>query len=390
MYLYIELWKAKEAWLKLTTEERKTKLNQLLQLAKQHPIEGVIPYSFHNVGDVTLLDGIIERPVIVSDHVARPTGFHYAAAWMVPTRELIKQFENRVESLGWWWEYFEQQNAWGVMDREATVGDMINPGQAPAQDSFEGKRAGEERGDHCWCPAGSFKMGFEGTDVVLSRGFWMGKYLVTQELYKSVMGENPSGFLGPRVPVDSVGRTEVTEFCEKLTKKERAAGHLPANWKYNLATEAQWEYSARAGTNTVYPWGNDAGKADEYSWHIGNSGFTTHPVGQKKPNAWGLYDVLGNALEWCRDAWVDKYPGGKDPEIAEKDLPPRPDQSKPPFWVCRGGGWFIPPQVTPQVRVRLGSGDRGYLLGFRVAIVRADQQIAHSTSYGQAKPSENP
>src|SRR5215467_11489812 len=138
MYLYIELWKAREAWIKLTNADRQARINQLLELAQQHPIEGVVPFSFHNVGDVTLFDGVTERPVIVSDQVARPTGFHYAAAWMVPTKDLIKQFEKRVESLGWWWDYFEQNNAWGVMDREATVGDMINAGQVPSSDSFEG------------------------------------------------------------------------------------------------------------------------------------------------------------------------------------------------------------------------------------------------------------
>ena len=126
MYLYIELWSAKEAWLKLTTAERQAKLTELLTLAQQHPIEGVVPFSFRSAGPVTLFDGIVERPVIVSNEVARPTGFHYAAAWMVPTREMIKQFEDRVEGLGWWWDYFEQKNAWGVMDREATVNDMIS------------------------------------------------------------------------------------------------------------------------------------------------------------------------------------------------------------------------------------------------------------------------
>jgi len=125
MYLYIELWKPKEAWLKLTREERKAKIDELLQEAKTHPITGVIPFSFKQVGDVFLLDGVTEQPVVIDSAVARPTGYRYAAAWMIPTRELISKFEKRVENLGWWFDYFEQKNAWGEMNREATVADML-------------------------------------------------------------------------------------------------------------------------------------------------------------------------------------------------------------------------------------------------------------------------
>ena len=130
MYLYIELWSAKEAWVKLTSAERKAKIDQLLQEAKLHPITGVIPFSFRQAGGVYLFDGVTEQPVIVSEAVARPTGYRYAAAWMVPTLELIRQFEKRIDNLGWWFEYFDQKNAWGVMDVQATVGDMMNAGQA--------------------------------------------------------------------------------------------------------------------------------------------------------------------------------------------------------------------------------------------------------------------
>jgi formylglycine-generating enzyme required for sulfatase activity len=371
MYLYIELWKAKDAWLKLTSTQRKAKLEQLLLLAQQHPITGVIPFSFRPDGNKYVFDGVTERPVIISDAVARPTRFHYAAAWMVPTRDLIKQFEDRVESLGWWFEYFDQQNAWGVMDVKATVGDMVSGGQSAPTGSFEGSRPGEERNQFCWCPPGTFQMGFEGTSVTLSHGFWMGKYLVTQEKYQSVMGENPSGFVGPSLPVESVGRLQILAFCQRLTEIERAAGRLPEDWKYRLPTEAQWEYASRAGTTTAYAWSDDAKQADDYSWNIGNSGFMTHPVGQKKPNQWGLYDTLGNTLEWCRDAWHDKYPGGIDPEVTEENIPVRPGESESSFYVCRGGGWFLPPSFTPRVRIRLGPGDQSYLLGFRVAIVKS-------------------
>lgn len=371
MYLYIELWKAKEAWLKLTPDERKAKLDELLAEAKAHPITGVIPFSFKKVGDVYLLDGVTEQPIVIDPSVARPPDFRYAAAWMIPSKELIAKFEERVENLGWWWEYFEQENAWGEMNVMATVGDMIHWEGQHTTDPFEGSKAGEERGRYCWCPPGKLKMGFEGTDVTLTQGFWMGKYPVTQEEFNEVMGYNPSGFRGPSLPAESVDREAIVSFCEELTRRERGAGKLPEGWEYRLPTEAQWEYAARAGTSTAYSWGDDEKKADDYAWHINNSGFRTHPVGEKKPNPWGLYDTLGNVLEWCRDAWMERYPGGVDPEVKKSDVPKRPGESETPFWVCRGGGWFIPAAVTPRVRVRLGSGDQGYLLGFRVAIVRS-------------------
>lgn len=235
---------------------------------------------------------------------------------------------------------------------------------------FEGNNAGEERAQFCWCPPGRFEMGYDAQEVTLTHGFWMGKYPVTQGIYQFIMGENPSAFMGPLLPVESVNRAQVTGFCRALTKLEHGAGRLPGDWEYGLPTEAQWEYACRAGTNTVFPWGDDPSLADEFSWHIGNAGFMTHPVGEKKPNRWGLYDMLGNTLEWCRDSWAERYRGGVDPEMTERIASEGPRNAGSPFWVSRGGGWIIPPSVTARDRIRLGGGDQGYLLGFRVAIIR--------------------
>ena len=131
MYLYVELWKPKEAWLKLSTSERQAKIDQLLQEARQHPITGVIPFSFKQVGDAFLLDGVTEQPIVIDEAVARPTGFRWASAYMIPTKDLIRKFEQRVENLGWWFEYFDQKNAWGEMNVLATVGDMIGAPLSP-------------------------------------------------------------------------------------------------------------------------------------------------------------------------------------------------------------------------------------------------------------------
>jgi formylglycine-generating enzyme required for sulfatase activity len=245
---------------------------------------------------------------------------------------------------------------------------------------FEGLRAGEERGLLCWCPPGTFKMGpadgppaaSPAARVTLSHGFWIGKFLVTQAEYQYVTGENPSGFRGPSLPVETVEKLQAEAFCRKLTRLERDAGQIPAGWEYRLPTEAQWEYACRAGTTTAYSWGDDVTLIDEYAWYGANSGDKTHPVGQKKPNPWGLYDMHGNCIEWCRDAWQDKLKGGTDPEVTKESLPPRPGRSDRPFWVCRGGSWQYPQpeRLRSANRERLGPVDRSYLIGFRLALVQ--------------------
>jgi len=130
-------------------------------------------------------------------------------------------------------------------------------------------------------------------DVTLTKPFYMGIYEVTQEQYEAVMGKNPSSIKGPNNPVNRVSWDNAVEFCKRLSAKTGKKAALP--------TEAQWEYACRAGTKTEFFFGNDAEKMDRYAWFDKNSGDRTHPVGQKKPNPWGLYDIYGNVFEWCQD-----------------------------------------------------------------------------------------
>jgi len=152
--------------------------------------------------------------------------------------------------------------------------------------------------------------------VQLTKGFWMGKYEVTQEQWKTMMGNNPSQFKQPQNPVEQVSWKDALEFCRK------AGGRLPS--------EAEWEYACRAGTTTKYSSGDSEGDLDAIGWHKGNSGAQSHPVGQKAANAWGLYDMNGNVSEWCQD-WRGNYSGS-----AVID-PVGPSSGQYP--VVRGGSW---------------------------------------------------
>jgi len=157
-------------------------------------------------------------------------------------------------------------------------------------------------------PAGTFTMGEgdEAHDVTLAKPFKMGVHEVTQAQYEQVMGHNPSASKGADNPVEKVSWEDAVEFCHKLSEfpAEKAAGNV-----YRLPTEADWEFACRIGTTTKYSFGDDESELGSYAWFADNSSGKTHPVGDKLPNAWGLYDMYGNVWEWCSHSYVD-YPSG--------------------------------------------------------------------------------
>ncbi len=131
--------------------------------------------------------------------------------------------------------------------------------------------------------------------VQITKAFEIGKYEVTQAQYQAVMGSNPSTIKGDNRPVETVSKNEAHDFLAKLNAQNDG-------YKYRLPTEAEWEYAARAGAA-------QPASLDEVAWYAANSGDETHPVGQKKPNAWGLYDMLGNVREWVEDQYARDYYG---------------------------------------------------------------------------------
>lgn len=174
-----------------------------------------------------------------------------------------------------------------------------------------------------WIPGGCFLMGSpedepgrgghgEGEGPlheVCLEGFWMGKYEVTQGQWQQIMGENPSYHTAEKVgmdtanhPVEMISWDAVQEFILKLN--EKAGTNV-----FRLSSEAEWEYASRAGTQTAYSFGDDVTTLREYAWFGENSGGKSHPVGQLKPNAYGLYDMHGNVYEWTADPWHSNYDG---------------------------------------------------------------------------------
>ncbi len=203
------------------------------------------------------------------------------------------------------------------------------------------------------------------TLVTLSRGFWIGQYEVTQGEYLAVTGTNPSEFPGDLSrPVSTVSWPDATNYCWLLTERELAAGRIPAGTRYRLPTEAEWECAARAGTSTRYSYGDDPDDKDlaSYAWTTGNANFSVHPVGQKLPNRWGLYDMYGNVWEWTQD-WLGPLPGG-----AVTD--PQGPTSNEIGWKVTRGGSFDQGPYRSATRYFFGNHPalKDWNLGFRVVL----------------------
>ena len=209
-------------------------------------------------------------------------------------------------------------------------------------------------------PAGEFPMGSRDKEkdetpvhqVRISSAFYLGKYEVKQAQWQAVMGNNPSRFSNdPNRPVEQVSWEEVQQFIGQLNSREGSN-------TYRLPTEAEWEYAARAGTTTAYSFGEDVGQLGTYAWYSENSGGTTHPVGQKARNAWGLHDMHGNVWEWMQD-WYGAYAADavRDPQGPASGL----------YRVIRGGSWGYDARYCRSAsRFDAAPGNRYGTLGFRL------------------------
>jgi len=263
-------------------------------------------------------------------------------------------------------------------------------------DSFVGSKAGDEREvagvKLCWCPAGRFIMGSppdeperrpdeNQVEVTLTKGFWMGKYELTQGQWKRLMGKLPGevteeGGDGDDFPVYNVNYSEAETLCQKLTELVHQSGDLAVDWEFRLPTEAQWEYACRAGTTTATSFGDKLSNTQANFQGKPYNGAEKGPslnratrVGSYPANAWGLHDMHGNQFEWCRDWYHEKLPGGTDPDLSSIKGSRNRDGTY--SRVRRGGafcddGW----PCRSASRLRFEPERRYDHIGFRIAAVQ--------------------
>jgi formylglycine-generating enzyme required for sulfatase activity len=230
-------------------------------------------------------------------------------------------------------------------------------------------------------PPGTFLMGSPDSDewawgnekpqhqVTISKPFLLANHPVTQGQYRAVTGQSPSHFKGSDdLPVECVSWNDAIAFCNMLSEREGLkpyyrsdAGEPLGGDGYRLPTEAEWEYACRAGTKTRYSFGDNAARLGEYAWYRDNSDGQSHPVGQKKPNDFGLYDIHGNVWEWCLDSYKAKF--YRHPQVPDPWC-----SSGASVRVIRGGSWSVIPRGARSAFRNGGTPDaRDFNLGFRLA-----------------------
>ena len=251
--------------------------------------------------------------------------------------------------------------------------------QATGMDRFEAivhvTRGDQPVAAHLWMealrlidvPAGSFLMGGKGRlrEIVVENPFRLGSLLVTQGAWASLMKGNPSYFQGdPNRPVEKVSWKDLRRqngFLERLNRATEGA--RPDGWVFRLPSEAEWECACRAGTMTVWPFGDNGGELDRHGWCGANAQGRTHPVGLKDPNPWGFWDMHGNVMEWCEDTWHPSLEGA--PSCAKAWV----EGGHPDRHVVRGGSYAHDEACAePSARHGIASDAKDMFFGCRLAL----------------------
>ena len=198
--------------------------------------------------------------------------------------------------------------------------------------------------------------------VTIAYNFSVARYEIPQNLWEAVMGSNPSKWKGPRNSVEMLSFAEAQDFCHKTTLLMRQATLIKGNQYIRLPSEAEWEYFARAGTQTTYSFGDAVDKINDYGWHNGNAAGNDPPVGAKKPNPWGLYDIHGYLWEWCLDTGHNNY--NQSPSDGSAWI-----TAKSKTRIARGGSWKDKPlKLTSSFRFIVPVDHKDDALGLRCVL----------------------
>ena len=295
---------------------------------------------------------------------------------------------------------------WGIENQRAA----LEASEAGQVKSVEEEKAWIEPTtglEFVWIPPGRFMMGATEKDktyliqekrdwyqyetprheVQITQGFWLGKYPVTQAQWLAVIGQNPSYFNEQKVgkdwrnhPVEQVSWDDAQAFLKKLNATHPSPsqegnsgtpllGGDGGGLVFRLPSEAEWEYACRAGSETLFCFGDDVKRLKDYAWYDANSNRQTHPVGQLQPNVWGLYDMHGNVWEWCADAWHENYTGApKDGQAWEETE----NNNKRLSRLLRGGSWVnLPVYVRSAYRSLITPASHYFNIGLRLVVVGA-------------------
>jgi len=223
-----------------------------------------------------------------------------------------------------------------------------------------------EAGEFSWIPPGEISLRVPYSEVsktvLVKNGFWMSRLLITQSLYTSIMGNNPSFYDTSirgdvnNLPVNNVSWLDAVSFCKALTMLSKSRENLPDGYEYRLPTEVEWEYASRAGTHTEYYFGDHSNELQNHGWFRGNSQKRLHPVGLKKPNPWGLFDIYGNVREWVGNSFINTLLN---------------DSEQDEFRISRGGAYMKPAsECQSSSRSTNSLNHRFRNLGFRPVLAK--------------------
>ena len=243
---------------------------------------------------------------------------------------------------------------------------QVSPVASEPEDDAKEEYVDHHIGRLSWIPSGEITIKVPYSDetkvVVVKHGYWMSQLLITQEIYGTVMGNNPSFFDGmngvheSNLPVNNITWLEAVSFCKALTILGKQHGSLPDKYEYRLPTEVEWEYACRAGTSTDYYFGDDPHELQEHGWYRGNSMKRIHPVGSKMPNPWGLFDLYGNVREWVGNSFVNTLLN---------------DSEQDEFRISRGGAYMKPAaECRSSSRSTNSLNHRFRNLGFRPVLAK--------------------